>query len=149
MDTLFDPAARERILRRIDALRSDSPRQWGKMTAAQMLAHCAIAIEAATGDRPMKQIFIGKLLTPFVRKAFVGPKPYSRNSPTGPTLIVKDARDFTTEKRRLVADIEKFAAAGPAVAARYPHGFIGRVTGEEWGELHHKHLNHHLTQFGS
>jgi uncharacterized protein DUF1569 len=149
MDTLFDPAACERILRRIDTLRPDSSGQWGKMKVAQMLAHCSIALEAATGDGPMKQIFLGKLLTPFVRKAFVGPKPYARNSPTGPTLIVRDERDFATERRRLVADIQKLVAGGPAAAAKHPHGFIGRVTGEEWGQLHHKHLDHHLTQFGS
>ena len=35
MDTLFDTAARDRILVRIESLRADAPRGWGKMDAAQ------------------------------------------------------------------------------------------------------------------
>jgi hypothetical protein len=113
-----------------------------------MLAHCSIAVEAATGDRPMKQAFIGKILTPFVRSSFVGPKPYSRNSPTGSMLVVSDAREFATEKARLLATLRRLRKAGPDAAARHLHGFLGRMTGEEWGLVQRKHLDHHLRQFG-
>jgi hypothetical protein len=148
MNDFFDPAHGDPILARVEALRPDAERRWGKMTVAQMLAHCSIAVEAANGDRPMRQAFLGKLLTPFVRSSFVGPKPYSRGSPTGPPLRVKDPRDFATEKTRLLSALRRLREAGPDAAARHPHGFVGKMTGEEWGRVQWKHLDHHLRQFG-
>ena len=37
------------------------------MTSAQMLAHCSVALEAGTGDKPRRQQLIGKIFAPFVR----------------------------------------------------------------------------------
>jgi len=28
------------------------------------------------------------------------------------------------------------------------HSFLGRLSGEEWGIMMYKHLDHHLRQFG-
>jgi hypothetical protein len=148
MQNFFEAPHGDRILARVAALGPDAVRQWGKMTVAQMLAHCAVAVEAANGDRPMKQALLGKILTPFVRSSFVGPKPYSRGAPTGPLLVVSDPRDFATEKSRLLGALRRLREAGPDAAARHPHGFIGRMTGEEWGLVQWKHLDHHLRQFG-
>jgi hypothetical protein len=149
MKTLFDDAHRAQILTRIETLRADSPRGWGKMSAAQALCHCSITLEVVTGQISMKQKFIGKVLGPFFRKKMLGPEPFSRNSPTGPELIVKEPCDFGRERERVVALIGRFAAAGPDAASRYEHGFLGRLSGDEWGRLMHKHLDHHLRQFGA
>lgn len=149
MDTLFDPAARDRILARIDALRPDAPRAWGKMDAAQTLSHCAHGIEAATGDAVLHSNFMAKMIGPFFKGLLVGPKPFSRNSPTHPLLVRKTACDFATEKTRLVAVVRKFHDAGPSSAARYRHAFVQKLTGEEWGVMQYKHLDHHLRQFGA
>src|SRR4051812_31143884 len=81
MKTLFDDADRASLLNRLGALQADSPRQWGKMNPAQMVTHCARALETATGDRPMKQKLIGKILMPFFRKSILGEKPFGKNGP--------------------------------------------------------------------
>jgi hypothetical protein len=148
MESLFDAAERDAILTRIAALQPASERQWGKMNPAQMLCHCALALETATGDRPMKQKFLGKLLMPFIRKTILGPKPFSRNSPTDPTFIASDDRNFDAERTRLLGLIARFVARGTAAAGRATHSFFGKLSGEEWGELMYKHLDHHLRQFG-
>jgi hypothetical protein len=44
MKNLFEPAAVNEITDRMAHLRPDSERRWGKMNAAQMLAHCSAAI---------------------------------------------------------------------------------------------------------
>lgn len=147
MDTLFDPAARDRILARIDALRPDSPRGWGKMDAAQAMSHCAIALEAATGDFVLYRSLPAKILGPLFKGWLLGPKPFSKNSPTHPLLVMSKPEDFAREKARLVAVVLKFHVAGPASAAKYEHAFVGKITGDEWGVLQHKHLDHHLRQF--
>lgn len=146
--SLFVPADRESLLRRIQALDPDSARQWGKMNPAQMLCHCSRALETATGDRPMKQKLIGKILMPFFRSSILGEKPFSKNSPTDPTFVVSDEREFAAERARLTDLIDRFVANGAALAGTLTHAFFGKMTGDEWGELMYKHIDHHLRQFG-
>ncbi|HEX3069306.1 MAG TPA: DUF1569 domain-containing protein, partial [Thermoanaerobaculia bacterium] len=113
-----------------------------------MVTHCARALETATGDRPMKQKLIGKILMPFFRKSILGEKPFSRNGPTDPSFIVSDERDFDIERQKLIGLIDRLVARGPAKAAGQTHAFFGRLTGQQWGELMYKHIDHHLQQFG-
>jgi len=148
MHDLFDGASRQEILDRLDRLAPDSPRQWGKMGPAQMLAHCANALDVATGDRPLKQAWIGRLLGPLVRRKVLGDAPFSRNSPTDPGFVIKDSRDFAAEKRRLQAAVARFVELGPEHAGACVHSFFGALSGDEWGRLMGKHLDHHLRQFG-
>ena len=119
------------------------------MTPAQALRHCALALETATGDRPMKQKFIGKILAPLVRKSILGEKPFSRNGPTDPTFVVTDERDFTAERARLTELIDRFTERGQDAAGKETHAFFGKLSGKEWGELMYKHIDHHLRQFGA
>ncbi len=147
MKSLFDDADRSEMLERIAALTPEAPRQWGKMNPAQMLCHCATALESGTGDRPMKQRFIGKLLMPFLRSTLLGPKPFSRNGPTDPSFVIADERDFAKEKARLVGLIQRFVQQGKAAAATQTHGFFGKLSGDEWGTTMYKHIDHHLRQF--
>jgi len=148
MKTLFDQADRESLLVRIRNLKPASPRQWGKMNPGQMLAHCCSALETGTGVRPMKQKFIGRILAPLVRSSILGDKPFGRDSPTDPTFIVADERDFDAERRRLLDLIDQFVQRGVAAAGNEIHAFFGKLSGEEWGRLMFKHIDHHLKQFG-
>jgi len=148
MKTLFDQADRESIRQRLGVLQANSPRQWGKMNAAQMVTHCSRALETGTGDRPMKQAFLGKIITPFIRSSILGAKPFGRNAPTDPTFVVADEREFTVERQRLLDLIDRLVERGTTAAATQTHAFFGKLTGEEWGELMYKHIDHHLQQFG-
>ena len=148
MKTLFEPADRESLLARLEIIRPDSERQWGKMNSAQALGHCANALETGAGVRPLKQRFIGKVLAPFVRASILGEKPFSKNSPTDPTFIVADERDLDQERARLIALIHRFVERGAPAAANETHAFFGKLTGEQWGVLMYKHIDHHLQQFG-
>ena len=148
MQSLFEPPAKREILDRLGALTPEAPRQWGKMSVSQMLAHCAVALEAGTGDKPRPQKLIGKVFAPFVRKGLLGDKPFSKGSPTDPTFVIRDERDFAREKGRVVGLVEKFCERGRDEAGKETHSFFGRMNGDEWGRLMYKHLDHHLRQFG-
>jgi len=50
MRSIFEPNASQVIKQRISRLRPDSERQWGKMNAAQTVAHLSKGIEQALGD---------------------------------------------------------------------------------------------------
>jgi hypothetical protein len=148
MKSLFDDGDRAALLNRIANLPPEAVRQWGKMSPAQMLCHCSQALETSTGDRPMKQKLLGKILTPFIRSSILGAKPFGKNAPTDPTFVVSGDRDFAGEKTRLVGLIDRFVQRGPAAAANETHAFFGKLSGPEWGELMYKHIDHHLQQFG-
>lgn len=148
MENLFDANTRAALLARIQRLRPDSPRGWGKLNCAQMLAHCALGMEAATGDAKLARPLPARLIGWMFKGWVLGPKPFSKNSPTHPQLAAMAPREFERERTRLVAAINKFCAAGPQSAERFEHAFVGKLTGAEWGVMQYKHLDHHLRQFG-
>ena len=149
MQNIFTVIDRAEIERRLAALQPSCARQWGKMDPAQMLAHCALALEAPLGERRKKQALLGRLVTPFIRSSILGEKPLGHNSPTDPDFVVPDRRDFSQEQRRLAELVSRLCERGPSAADGKVHSFFGRMSGQEWGRLVYKHLDHHLRQFGA
>src|SRR3954447_12462488 len=47
---LFDPTVANEVKTRLRKLGPQSERQWGKMTAPQMLAHCSVSMQWAVGE---------------------------------------------------------------------------------------------------
>lgn len=148
MPSLFVPADRDALARRFAELEPGAQRQWGKMDAAQMLKHCSIALGDLLGNRPVKQLFLGKLVTPLIRGQIFGEKPFRRNSPTDPIYVVSDPQDFETERARLATFIDRVVQRGIAKTDGMVHPFFGRLSGDQWGRLIYKHFDHHLRQFG-
>jgi hypothetical protein len=146
---LFTPVTLEEVKDRLAQLRPDSERLWGKMTAAQMLAHCAASMEMAVGLTFPPRRFIGRLVGPIAKKAVITERqPFRRNSASDKTLIIREERDFEVERQRLSGLLERFLAGGPERCTRHPHSFFGRLTPAEWAALMYVHLDHHLQQFG-
>ena len=150
MKNLFDATVANQVKTRLGQLEPQSERRWGKMTAAQMLAHCSLSMQWAVGETvpekgPLAVRLIGRLVKPMV---FRNEDPLRKNSPTAGGLIVTDERDLGKERDRLSGLIDQFAAGGPVGCTRNPHSFFGRMAPEEWAILMYKHLDHHLRQFG-
>ena len=150
MKNLFDEMVAKEVKTRLGKLGPRSERQWGKMTASQMLAHCSVSMQWAAGEViPEKAALpvrlMGRLVKLFV---FRNDEPLRKNSPTAKSLIVTGERDLDRERERLSGLIDKFAAGGAAGCTRNPHSFFGKMTPEEWAILTYKHLDHHLRQFG-
>jgi len=149
MRNLYEPADAREVKERLARLKPDSARQWGKMNAAQAVAHCVKSMEWAVGDRVPPRMGVPSIFGRIIKRKVLGDDaPFRRNSPTTPDLIVPDQRDLEAERERLVALIDRFAAAGRAGCATNPHTFFGRMTPDEWAILMYKHLDHHLRQFG-
>lgn len=152
MKDLFDPILAEDIKRRIMRLRPDSERQWGSMTPAQTLAHCTSSFQMAMGViNPKRAAFpvnlIGRLIKPLVLS---DGKPMRRNSPSVPELFPEDPTqcDFERERTQLIATINTFTKSGAACCSQHAHPFFGPLDAKQWAVLMHKHLDHHLQQFG-
>ena len=150
MKSLFDATVANQVKTRLGKLQPQSERRWGKMTAAQMLAHCSVSMQWAVGELvPEKGTLpvrlIGRLVKPMV---FRNEDPLRKNSPTAKSLIVADERDLGKERDRLSRLIDKFATRGAAGCTRNPHSFFGKMAPDEWAIFMYKHLDHHLRQFG-
>ena len=149
MKNLFEPAAVLEITDRMAQLKPDSQRQWGKMSAAQMLAHCSAAIGMAEGKVAPPRMLLGRLLGPLAKKSLIANgQPMRRNSMTEKSVLVTDERDFMVERQRLRESIDRFASGGPGICTKHPHFFFGPLTPVEWAALMYQHLDHHLRQFG-
>lgn len=149
MKNLYEPATAQSIKDRIARLGPTSQRQWGKMTTAQAVAHCSVAMEWAVGDVRPPRMFIGRIFGPLAKsKMLKDETPMGRNAPTAKSLVVGDDRDLATERQRLCVLIDRFTAAGPRGCTTHPHSFFGPLTAQEWSALMYKHLDHHLRQFG-
>ena len=148
MKTLFDKDTHEELHERLGKLTADAERQWGKMSPAQMMEHNARALEMATGRKPMQQAFLGKMIGWIFKGGFLGEKPFPKNSPTGPTLIIENEPDFEMTRARLKELVTEFHGLGESGTDGNIHGFFGPLSGKQWGETQYKHLDHHLRQFG-
>lgn len=147
--SIFNAADFQAIVQRIESLQADAPRQWGKMTVSQMCEHVARTVEMAAGINPVKQALLGKLIGWMVWKSFVGEKPFAKNSPTGPYLIVHGDPEFVTARDRLKVLVTRLHQLGEAGVDGNVHGFFGKMTGAQWGATQWKHIDHHLRQFGA
>lgn len=149
MKSIFDEETYNESLARIDNLTTDTQPQWGKMSAAQMLAHCSEIQDVANGKELKGTPFMVKLFKGMVRKMVVGEKPYKKNSPTHPQYRMADSQhDFDTEKKRLLSALDKFYNEDPEILAQIIHPLFGKMTKDEKGWSIYKHLDHHLGQFG-
>ena len=148
MKTIFDQNTRDELIERLAKLKPDTDREWGKMSASQMMEHTARTLEMATGQVPMKQAFIGKAIGWIFKSKFLGEQPFSKNSPAGPTLIIKDEPHFDAARERLIGLTNHFHSLGESGTHGNIHGFFGPLTGKQWGETQYKHVDHHLRQFG-
>jgi hypothetical protein len=142
---IFDPGVKQDIVVRINNLTPDSKGQWGKMTVAQMMAHCQVPMGVALGTHKSQRTFMGRMLGPFVKKVLYGDKPFKRSLPTDPSFIMKDEKDFEKEKQGLITQVSNFSENTVVLEV---HPFFGKLSKEQWAKGMWKHLDHHLTQFG-
>ena len=143
---LHDPAVYTDIRRRIESLRLDTPRQWGRMTIDQMLWHVNVSMREAVGD------YTPNVKPPPLPKALLRwgilNLPWGRGARTRPDMYAASTHDFVTQKAECLALIDRIyqtplSASWPASAT------MGRMTGTHWSQLTARHLEHHLRQFGS
>ncbi len=144
MPSLFHGDDRAQILERIQSLDSSAGSHWGKMSAAQMLAHCQAPLRVATGQLELKRGLAGLLFGRLAKKSLSKPEPFRRGLPTAPEFVVKDAREFSREQKRLVELVQEFGNRGPEGVTSKCHPFFGPLTAAEWDTLQWKHLDHHL-----
>ncbi|GAB4093928.1 DinB family protein [Flaviaesturariibacter terrae] len=147
MNDLFEPGSARLILERLNSLEAGCIPRWGKMNAAQMVAHCQAPFSVYFGELQLRRNIMGLLFGRMAKRKLLADKPWPRGLPTAPEFVVSDDRSFDTERRKLTSLIERFA--GSSILLHPPrHPFFGKMTAQDWSRLAWKHLDHHLQQFG-
>ncbi|MPN44372.1 hypothetical protein SDC9_191937 [bioreactor metagenome] len=150
MQDIFNAKEAQNYIDRINKLTPESQRKWGKMTVDQMLAHCNVTYEMVY--EPQKHKAPGGIakfiLKNFVKSKVVGEKSYPQNSPTAPQFLIKENKDFDSEKKRLIGFIQKTQQLGREAFDGKESFSFGKLKAQEWNNMFAKHLNHHLSQFG-
>ncbi len=151
---IFSRPVVDELIARIHRITPDTRPQWGRMNAAQMLAHCSKPYDTLFDSSHQAKYpphtgvmrFLLKLL---VKPLVVGPKPYKPGTRTAPSYVVVDERDLQHERDKLIGYLNRVQGPGRAAfEGRSSHSF-GPLTAGEWNALFYKHLDHHLRQFGA
>ena len=150
LSNTFDPSTTKNNLSRLEKLSPDTKPLWGKMNAAQMLAHLNVSYDITYKKTPVNYNFFMKaMLKMFVKKSVVQEKPsYPKNSRTAPVFVIADQRDFDKEKKQLIKYIGETEKNGVAFFEGKEHNAFGKMSAAEWSVLFEKHLDHHFNQFG-
>lgn len=149
LPNVFTPEISEGIIGRINGLNPQSKPNWGKMSVAQMLAHCCVTYDYVYNDNYKVPNFLVRLMLKlFVKNTVVNETPYKHDNRTAPDFIIANDRDFETEKQRLIGFIKQTQTLGGShFEGKESHSF-GKLTQTEWNNMFYKHLDHHLRQFG-
>ncbi|HEX9216553.1 MAG TPA: hypothetical protein VF864_06200 [Gemmatimonadales bacterium] len=147
MPSLFDPTARDAVLERVGGLTPDRKALWGRFTAPEMVCHVSCGLRQGLGELetappagPLAYAPLNWLLI------HVLPWPKGRGR-SPPEFLATRPTTWQADVSRLRDLIRRFADRGPAAAWPASRVF-GRISGRSWGVLQHKHLDHHLRQFG-
>ncbi len=147
MPSVLREPDRAALRRRVESLTPSSTARWGRMTVAAMLEHLCRSVSMSLGELPVEprnkrafQVFPLKHLVLYVL-------PFPHNAPTAPELLVQEMGAFEVAQPSLLKLLER-AGKGPVDGEGPVHPLFGRLSHREWGVLLHKHISHHLSQFG-
>jgi hypothetical protein len=147
MASLFDAKARGAILDRISRLTPERAPLWGRFTAPEMVCHVSCSLRQGLGELPSDPpsgLLSHAPINWLVIHVVPWPKGKAQSPPEFLTTRPTAWQDDVTRLREL---IRRFAERGPA-AEWPPSRVFGRISGQSWGALQHRHLDHHLRQFG-
>lgn len=145
--SLFDDECRRKILDRVRGLGPDTKARWGRMDAPRMVAHLSDQLRHTLKESPVAPR-PGPLRWPPLRWASIYLVPWPKGRLQGPPEAFK-SRPTTWEAdvAELESLIERVGGLGPD--ADWPeHALLGRMSYRDWGVFCHKHIDHHLRQFG-
>lgn len=152
MKTLRNRSDKEEILSRLGAVQPTSQRQWGSMSAHNMICHLADGFRLYMGEMPARPAPVPapRLVLKWV--ALWAPIPWPRGfktmpeidqngGGTQPTKFGNDMQELRNLIERFTQPPSRFCAEG------HPH--FGRLSEKEWMRLAYLHADHHLRQFGA
>jgi hypothetical protein len=143
---LHDPDVYSSIRKRIESLRPETPRRWGKMSIDQMLWHVNVSMREAVGDY-QPQIKTLPVPKPVLRWAVIH-LPWGKGARTREDMYAVSSHDLNQQKAETLALVDRIYRK--PLSSDWPESVsMGRMSGKHWSQLTARHLDHHLRQFSS
>lgn len=149
MKTLRDEKCRAELVGRLDKLNAGAQPAWGRMNVEQMLSHLVqsggLPFVASVPDR--SNWMSRTLLKPLVLYVLPIPKEVKTSPEIDQQQDGRKPLGFETDKRELMGSMEKIGTLSPGHEC-LNHPFFGKMSAKQWATMAHKHIDHHLRQFG-
>lgn len=132
-------------------LKGDEKVNWGKMNAQQMIEHVSAFFKVSTGKISFP------LTTPVEHlpkyKEFLWSEKEFRENTKAPVLPEEPLPIHYSDIHAAIDDLQKsvdnfFIYFKNDLSKTTLHPAFGELNFDEWVQLHHKHITHHLKQFG-
>jgi hypothetical protein len=150
MKTLARVHDKAAVLERLTAVRPDSARRWGTMSAHEMVCHLSDAFRMVIGGKTVSQATSPLQRTIVKWIALYAPVPWPAGVRTRPEIEQGVGGtcpgDFAADIADLVILVDAFTARD--VRAWPPHPIFGPLTEKDWLRWGYLHMDHHLRQFG-
>ena len=153
MRSLANPQDKSSAILRLNTVRLDSTRQWGRMSSHQMICHLSDAFRVAIGEKPARLApnRVNQTLIKWV--ALRLPLQWPKGFQTPPEVnqegeVCTRPLDFQKDTTQLLALIERFTARQRDFHFQ-PHPIFGQLSEWEWLRWGYLHMDHHLRQFGA
>ena len=140
------------ILERLRAISPASKRQWGKMTAAEMICHMNDALRITMSDTPAKPVSNWFTRSGFKWLGLWMPFHWPHGVKTVPECEAGKGgtppAELESDLSALRGHLERFARQ-PRDFEFQPHPIFGQMSEREWMRWGWLHMDHHLRQFGA
>jgi hypothetical protein len=151
MKTLSNPTDLAEIQTRLQQVRADSTRQWGRMSAHGMLCHLSDAFRMVMGERnaPRRDNWFSRNIMKWL--ALQAPMQWPHGVKTGAEADQEQGGtkpvEFAQDKAACEELLRRFVAAQRDFQF-VAHPMFGEMTDAEWMRWGYLHCDHHLRQFG-
>ena len=146
MKSVFRPAVHRELQDRVQRLKPQHTPQWGKMSAAQMVAHLTDSLKMASGELECAPKKVPIRFSP-LKELVLYVLPIPKGVPTAPELIARKPGDWSAEIADLREQLNGLVERGTEALAS-SHPVFGSMSPKQWGVLVYRHMDHHLRQFG-
>ncbi len=150
MKTIRNENDRAEMIRRLNGLDSGAQPLWGKMNVEQMLSHLAQTSEwpfvRTVPDR--SNLFSRTIIKPLVIYLLPMPKDVKMPREVDQLQDGRPPKGFDEDRALVIEAIKRLGTLSETHDCR-EHPFFGRLSAKQWALIAHKHIDHHLRQFGA
>ena len=150
MPRLSDPGYIDKVMRRLESIPPDAVPAWGELRTNTLFEHLIWAARASLGQTeqevPRLDNFVTRrIVAPLVMRGIIKvPKNVKMPRRVGPVSL--RCPGGLPEVRKALQDyVDALEQPGFRPA---PHPAFGDIGPDGWDQIHYRHLEHHLLQFG-
>lgn len=149
MKTLRNESDRAAIIERLRKLTGDEKPAWGRMSLEQMVSHLVQAGELPfTNSVPDRSSFVSRtFIKPLVLYVLPMPKEVKVSAEMDQQQSGRKPEGFAVDREKVIELTNKLGTL-PVDHNCLDHPFFGKMSAREWATIAHKHMDHHLRQFG-